>query len=447
MVGQERSYLNGDVIRGTMKSKDLYKDVYGSDPSKYGGTKRLHRSIEGGEGDESIKYKGNLTTPFSQTKLRAPSFGHRPSSASRHFDLISMTVNRGKTIVDDKKRGALLSSRDLEKLMRSATNGVLNQNPYIEGPSSAFGNDDETPYDDYIATDNQTGVNDLPDDNIYNLTTQNIIDAESAKAMSAMCLRAQQNEDVERKVAMKKIKNRKIREAISRQPVNGLSSSSIPALISSPFYYENAQTPKYQISALRKPLQGGSLLYAGQATPTNYDLIATNGDASLEDTIKLSRPPDKNLVKLENMWQSSVIIPPVSRKQAKQDMYLPHTIESMNSRLHRYAERSAGIIHSHLVKEKVDTDKREAASTLKKLYAIGESLPPHRSYIDKSLHSSTPRESNTHVHDLFKEVREVESKNQDSSHLLRLKETEVLSEVDCESVDDSYYYDDVGLSY
>ncbi len=75
-----------------------------------------------------------MTTPFTKTKLSAPSFGHRPQSASRHLDLISMSVNRGGAhVINDKARGSLMTSRDLEKLMRSNTVGILNDNPYIEG--------------------------------------------------------------------------------------------------------------------------------------------------------------------------------------------------------------------------------------------------------------------------------------------------------------------------
>ena len=46
MVGQHQSYLYHDVIQGTLKSKDTYKEVYGQDPSKFGGMKKLHRTAD-----------------------------------------------------------------------------------------------------------------------------------------------------------------------------------------------------------------------------------------------------------------------------------------------------------------------------------------------------------------------------------------------------------------
>jgi hypothetical protein len=63
MVGQQRSYLHGDVVKGSLKSKDYYQDIYGNNPAKYGGSTALHK-IPGDTKLEPSKYFGTLTTPF-----------------------------------------------------------------------------------------------------------------------------------------------------------------------------------------------------------------------------------------------------------------------------------------------------------------------------------------------------------------------------------------------
>jgi hypothetical protein len=251
-----------------------------------------------------------------------------------------MTVDRGHAPSIAKEKVdciGLLKSRDLERLLRSGNIGTLMQKQEsFPGTISGAGEEDDA-------------------DNNENQTESLDARRTSAKHLAQRVLSTQ-----ELNYTLRKSESTRERKKANNRKIDGASS-----LLSSPFFYENACTPKYQISSLRKPLQGGHILYPDGA-PVNYEAVISNTEASYEDTLKLAAGKEKQLERVERGWNASVLLP--SAVDRKVSMFSPRP--STPSRVHNKSKYAPPT--GYLCVEKQEQDRNDLGNVMHLLYKEGE---------------------------------------------------------------------------